>query len=209
MIEFKLIPDSEYENDRFQKENYQLLIDGILASDAVVIGSRIDKQDNDYDIYSTKDKISEALAVYLNLPASPIVYNDSFSAMRLQQQIENLQHSQRMAVRELQVNEKLLIAQSDMIREKNVTISQLQSVNEQQQKIIEKISSKSIMMDSVENKEEFEKVFDGLEFGTSKELKEKLGIKFNPVTSLKTIAKKLTGADDEITSLNLNNEVEK
>ncbi len=36
------------------------------------------------------DKIREALAVYLNLPASPIVYDDSFAAMRLQQQIENL-----------------------------------------------------------------------------------------------------------------------
>jgi hypothetical protein len=150
------------------------------------------------------DKIREALAVYLNLPASPIVYDDSFAAMRLQQQIDNLQHSQKMAVRERQLNEKLLIAQSDMIREKNVTISQQQSVIEQQNKIIEKISSKSIMMDSVENKEEFEKVFDGLEFGTSKELKEKLGIKFNPLTSLKTIAQKLTGTDNEITSLNLN-----
>ena len=68
------------------------------------------------------DKIREALAVYLNLPASPIVYDDSFAAMRLQQQIENLQHSQRMAVRELQFNEKLLVAQSDTIHEKNITI---------------------------------------------------------------------------------------
>ncbi len=98
------------------------------------------------------DKIRQALAVYLNLPSSPIVYDDSFAAMRLHQQIDNLQHSQRMAVRELQLNEKLLIAQSETIREKNVTISHLQSVNENQSKIIEKISSQSIMMDSAENK---------------------------------------------------------
>ena len=83
--------------------------------------------------------------------------------MRLQQQIENLQHSQRMAVRELQFNEKLLIAQSDTIHEKNITISQQQSVIENQNKIIEKISSKSIMMDSVENKEELEKFCEGFE----------------------------------------------
>ena len=144
------------------------------------------------------DKIREALAVYLNLPASPIVYDDSFAAMRLQQQIENLQHSQRMAVRELQFNEKLLVAQSDTIHEKNITISQQQSVIEQQNKIIEKISSKSIMMDSVENKEELEEIFDGLKVGKSEFLKKQLGIDFNPVTSLKTLGKKLIGKDDEL-----------
>lgn len=149
------------------------------------------------------DKIREALAVYLKLPESPIVYDDSFAGMRLQQQIENLQHSQKMAVREIQLNEKLLLAQSDVIREKNITISQQQNVIENQSKIIEKISSKSIMTDSLENKEAFEKIFDGLEFGESKELKEKLGIKFNPVTSLKSLGRKLVGKDDEITSLNL------
>jgi len=149
------------------------------------------------------DNIREALAVYLNLPSSPIVYDESFAAMRLHQQIDNLQHSQRMVARELQFNEKLLIAHSETIREKNITISQLQSANEQQHKFIEKISSKSIMMDSVENKEEFEKVFDGLEFGASKELTEKLGIKFNPVTSLKSLGNKFIGKDDEIISLDL------
>lgn len=152
------------------------------------------------------EKIREALALYLKLPESPIVYDDSFAAMRLQQQIENLQHSQKMAVREIQVSEKLLLAQSDMIREKNVTISQQQTFIENQNKIIEKISSKSVMMDSLENKAEFEKVFDGLEFGESKELKEKLGIKFNPITSIKSLGKKITGNDDEITVLNLNEE---
>ncbi len=144
------------------------------------------------------DKIRESLAVYLNLPSSPIIFDDSFAAMRLQQQIENLQHSQRMAVRELQFNEKLLVAQSEIIQEKNVTISQQQTVISQKDKIIEKLSSKSIMIDSVENKEEFEKIFDGLEVGESKELKEKLGIKFNPATSLKTIGKSILGKDEII-----------
>ncbi len=143
------------------------------------------------------DKIREALAVYLNLPASPIIYDDSFAAMRLHQQIENLQHSQRMAVRELQFNEKLLVAQSDMINEKNVTISQLQTVNEQQQKIIEKISSKSIMMDSAQNKEELEKFCEGFEVGKSEFLMKQIGVHLNPATVLKTIGKKILGKDDE------------
>ncbi len=65
------------------------------------------------------------------------------------------------------------------------------------------------MMDSLENKEEFEKVFDGLEFGEIKILKDKLGIKLNPVTSLKSLGKKLSGGDEEITSLNLNEESDK
>ncbi|CAN5544812.1 hypothetical protein BH10ACI1_BH10ACI1_07880 [soil metagenome] len=46
-------------------------------------------------------------------------------------------------------------------------------------------------------------VFDGLEFGTSRELKEKLGIKFNPITSLKSLGNKFIGKDDEIISLDL------
>ena len=128
--------------------------------------------------------------------------------MRLQQQIENLEHSQKMAVREIQLAEKVIMIQSDTIREKNTTILQKDSTIEQQSRIIEKISSESIMMDSLENREDFEQVFDGLEFGESKELKEKLGIKFNPITSLKSLGKKLSG-DDEITSLNLNEETDK
>jgi len=147
------------------------------------------------------DKIREALAVYLNLPSSPIVYDESFAAMRLQQQIENLQHSQKMAAREMQLTERLVIAQSEMIQEKNIIISQKDSIIEQQNKVIEKITSKSIMIDSLENKEEFEKVFEGLEVGESKFIKEQIGIRFNPVTSLKTLGKKLIGKDDEIISI--------
>ena len=108
-----------------------------------------------------------------------------------------------MAVRELQFNEKLLIAQSDTIREKNITISQLQSANEQQHRIIEKISSKSIMMDSLENKEEFEKVFEGIEVGYSKWIYELTGMKINLITSAKSLGNKIIGKDDEIIKLDL------
>ena len=149
------------------------------------------------------DKIREALTVYLNLPASPIVYDESFAAMRLQQQIENLQHSQRMAVREIRSSEKDLRLAQIVIEHQDKIITQKDSIIEQKDKIIEKISSKSIMMDSLENKEDFEKVFDGLEFGVSKELKEKLGIKFNPITSLKSLGNKFIGKDDEIIKLDL------
>jgi hypothetical protein len=154
------------------------------------------------------DKIREALAVYLNLPSSPIVYDDSFAAMRLQQQIENLQHSQRTAVRELQFNEKLLTAQSQIINEKNVTISHQQSVIEQQNKIIEKISSKSIMIDSVENKEELVEICEGLKIGKSKFLMEQLGVHLNPATFAKEIGKKILRKQDETSILDLNQEKE-
>lgn len=156
------------------------------------------------DDFEALDKIREALAVYLNLPASPIVYDESFAAMRLQQQIENLQHSQKMAVREIRSGERELRLAQTVIEHQDKIIVQKDSLIEQQNKVIEKIQSKSIMIDSLENKAEFEKVFDGLEFGESKELKEKLGIKFNPVTSLKSLGKKLVGKDDEIISLDLN-----
>ena len=156
------------------------------------------------------DKIREALAVYLNLPSSPIVFDESFAAIRLQQQIENLQHSQRMAARELQFSEKLLTAQSDIIQEKNVTISQLQSNNEQQAKIIEKITSSSIMMDSVENKEQLEKIYDGLQIGESKTLKEWLGIHLNPAKLIKTGVKNAFWNEGEtITVLGLDKKTEK
>lgn len=154
------------------------------------------------------DKIREALAVYLNLPSSPIVYDESFAAMRLQQQIENLQHSQRMAEREIHSADRELRLAQTVIEHQDKIIHQKDTVIEQQNKVIEKITSKSIMMDSLENKEEFQKLFEGLEFGESKELKEKLGIKFNPMISLKTLGKTLIGQDDEITSLNLGEQAE-
>ena len=152
------------------------------------------------------DRIREALAVYLNLPSSPIVYDESFAAMRLQQQVENLQHSQKMAVREIRSAERELRLAQTVIESQDKIIFQKDTLIEQQTKVIDKITSKSIMMDSLENKEEFEKIFDGLEVGESKILKEQIGIRFNPVTSLKTLGKKVIGKGDEITSLNLNEE---
>lgn len=147
------------------------------------------------------DKIREALAVYLNLPASPIVYDESFAAMRLQQQVENLQHSQKMAAREIQLAEKLLVAQSDVLREKDIIISQKDSTIEQRDKIIEKILSKSIMMDSLENKEELEEICDGLKIGKSEFLEKQLGIHLNPATFAKGIGKKILGKQEETSIL--------
>lgn len=150
------------------------------------------------------DKIREALAVYLNLPSSPVIYDDSFAAMRLRQQIENLEHSQKMAVREIQLAEKVIMIQSETIREKNTTISQKDSTIEQQSKIIEKISSKSIMMDSVENKDELEEICDGLKIGEFRWLMEKAGIHFNLATFVKGIGKRILGKPDEISILESN-----
>ena len=145
------------------------------------------------------DKIREALAVYLNLPSSPIVYDESLKSMRLKQQIDNLQHSQKMAEMEFRLAHKVIESQDKIIEEKNVTI-------EQQSKIIEKIISKSIMIDSAENKEELEELFEGVKVGKSKFLAEQLGLHLNPATALKSVGKKLIGKEG-ITSLNLDDDV--
>lgn len=154
------------------------------------------------------DKIREALAVYLNLPSSPIVYDESFAAMRLHQQIDNLQHSQRMKEMEMRSTQYAFRLAQQTIENQDIIISQQNSLIDNQNKIIDKITSKSIMIDSLENKAEFEKLFDGLEFGESKELKEKLGIKFKPVTFLQSLGRTISRSDDEITSLNLNETLE-
>ena len=108
------------------------------------------------DDIGSLDRIREALAVYLNLPSSPIVYDESFAAMRLQQQVENLQHSQKMRLREIRSAEKEMLLAQTVIEHQDKIISQKDSIIEQQNRVIDKISSKSIMMDSVENKEELE-----------------------------------------------------
>ena len=147
------------------------------------------------------DKIREALAVYLNLPASPIVYDESFAAMRLQQQIENLQHSQKMAVREIRSAERELRLAQTVIEQQDKIITQKDSIIEQQNKVIDKISSKSIMIDSLENKEELEEIFDGLKIGESKFLKEHLGIHLNPAKVIKIVVKNTFGKVDESKSV--------
>jgi hypothetical protein len=139
------------------------------------------------------DKIREALAVYLNLPSSPIVYDESFAAMRLKAEIERFHHSQRMTQLELQ-------STGYALKLAHKSIEDLQMVNQLQKEHIERIKSPTVIIDSLENKDEFEKVFEGLEFGESKELKEKLGIKFNPAKLLKSLLK----SDDEIISLKIN-----
>lgn len=136
-------------------------------------------------------KIREALTVYLNLPASPIVYDDSFAAMRLKQQVDNLQHAQKMAEMEFRLATKVIESQDKTIQQKDLTI-------EQQSKIIEKITSKSIMIDSAENKEEFEEIYDGLKIGESKFLKEQLGIHLNPAKVIKTVVKNTFGKKENI-----------
>jgi len=143
------------------------------------------------------DKIREALAVYLNLPASPIVYDESFAAMRLQQQVENLQHSQKMAVREIRSAERELRLAQTVIEHQDKIIVQKDTIIEQQNKVIEKIQSKSIMMDSLENKEELEELYDGLKIGESKFLKEQLGIHLNPAKVIKTAVKNTFGKEDK------------
>ncbi len=149
------------------------------------------------------DKIREALAVYLNLPSGPIIYDESFAAMRLQQQVENLQHSQRMAVREIRTSERELRLAQTVIGNQDKTIQQKDSTIEQQNKIIEMISSKTIMMDSVENKEELEEIYDGLKIGESEFLKKQLGIHLNPAKVIKTAVKNTFGKDEKKSVLGL------
>jgi hypothetical protein len=150
------------------------------------------RPDNELDAL---DNIRNALAVYLNLPSNPIFYEDRFTAMRLRRQIKNLRDSQKIAASELRFEESLLI-QSQIIREKNLIIRQ-------QNRIIEKITSKEIMMNSLQNREEFEKIVEGLEFGVIKWLMEHLGIKINPVKLLKSLGERLLGKDEEIVTLDL------
>lgn len=136
------------------------------------------------------DKIREALATFLSLPNSPIVFDESFAGMRMQQQIANLQHSQTMAARELQLAQRVIESQDKVIGQNYQTI-------EQQNKIIEIITSKSIMMDSVENKEELEQICEGPAIGKSKFLREQLGIDLNPATFVKTVAKGMLGKPEK------------
>jgi hypothetical protein len=149
-------------------------------------------------------KIREALAVYLNLPSSPIVYDESFAAMRLQQQVENLQHAQRMTEREIRSAERELRLSQTVIEHQDKAIQDRNMTIEQQNRIIEKITDKAIMINSAENKEELEEVFEGLKVGKSKFMTEQIGVHLNPVTAIKTIGRKLTGGDDEIISLKIN-----
>ncbi len=110
------------------------------------------------------DKIREALAIYLNLPANPIVYNESFASMRLEHQIDSLKHSQQMAVTEfrLKIAQSLVEAKNKTISDQSEIIFQQTTVIQQQKEHIEKIINPAIMSNSSENKEELEEIYDGL-----------------------------------------------
>ncbi len=154
------------------------------------------------------DKIREALAVYLSLPSSPVSYDDSFQSMQLKQQVENLQHSQRMKEMEMRSAQYALRLAQQNIENQDKIITRQDSFIDNQNKIIEKITSSSIMIDSLENKEELEKVFDGFEVGKSKTLIENLGIHFNPATSFKTLGKVLIGKEEKISIIDSENKLE-
>ncbi|MFN0139291.1 MAG: hypothetical protein ACKVQW_04295 [Pyrinomonadaceae bacterium] len=143
------------------------------------------------------DKIREALSIYLHLPSSPIVYDDSFAAMRLQQEVENLHHSQTMAVREIRSAEREMRLAQSVIEHQDKIISHKDSIIEQQNRVIEKISSKSIMIDALEDKEGIEELYDGLKVGESKWVKELTGIQLNPAKVIKTVVKNTFGKSDE------------
>jgi serine/threonine protein kinase len=111
------------------------------------------------------DKIREALSIYLFLPTNPIQYEgDDFRIIRLEQQIDNLIHSQKIADRELRLSEMAIRHQDIIIKEKNTTI-------EHQERLL----SKTILYDSLENKNE---ILTGLEFGEIEFFK-KFGLKLH------------------------------
>lgn len=144
-------------------------------------------------------KIREALAIYLNLPSSPIVYDDSFAAMRLKQQIDSLKHSQQMAETEfrLRMAQSLVEAQNKTIEDQSGMIVQQATFIQQQKEHIEKITNPAVMIKSAENKEELEELYEGVKVGESETLKKWLGISLNPAKAIKTVVKNTFGKEDE------------
>jgi hypothetical protein len=149
------------------------------------------------------DRIREALAVYLNLPSSPVLYNDSFQSMQLKQQVENLQHSQRMKEMEMRSAQYVLRLAQQNIENQDKIITSQNSFIDNQNKIIEEISSKSIMIDSLENKEELEKFCEGFEVGKSEFLIKHFGLHLNPATVLKNAGRKILGKEENKSVLGL------
>jgi hypothetical protein len=154
------------------------------------------------------DKIREALAVYLNLPASSISdleYCENFALMRLQQQVRNLQHSQQMAKTELlSAQYALSLAQSNIENQDQIIVRQHSTI-ENLNKVIEKITSNSIMTDSLEkkDKEEFEEVCEGLRVGESKWLRELTGVGLSTGKFVKAIVKNTFGKEEKNSVLGL------
>lgn len=142
--------------------------------------------------------IREALAVYLSLPAGPIEYDSSIAGMRLQQQIDSLQHAQRFAAREIQMAQRVIESQDKIIDQKDGIILQKDDLIAQQKSVIEKITNEAILVDSLENREQ---LFEGLEIGKSEFLVKNIGVHLNPATFLKTIGRKLIGKDEPTESI--------
>ncbi len=151
------------------------------------------------------ERIKEALAIYLQLPSSPIIYENRLVSLRLRQQIEHFQISQTLALRELKSSEELLIAQAGLIQQKDNAIAELQNLVYTQAQHIKEVSHRAILINSADDKEELIRILEGLEIGESKWLREKLGIRFNPALCLKSITRSILGQDD-IISLQLNND---
>lgn len=157
------------------------------------------------------DKIREALAVYLNLPASPISdleYSENFALMRLQQQVRNLQHSQQMAKTELlSAQYALSLAQNNIENQDQIIVRQHSTI-ENLNKVIEKITSNSIMTDSLDkkDKEEFEEICEGLRVGESKWLRELTGVGLSTGKFVKAIVKNTFGKEEKDSILGLDEE---
>ena len=156
-------------------------------------------------------KIREALAVYLNLPASPISdleYSENFALMRLQQQVRNLQHSQQMAKTELLSAQYALgLAQSNIENQDQIIVRQHSTI-ENLNKVIEKITSSSIMTDSLDekDKEKFEEICEGLRVGESKWLRELTGVGLSTGKFVKAIVKNTFGKEEKNSILGLDEE---
>jgi len=151
-----------------------------------------------FSVTPTDDKtalaqIRKALALYLNLADAPVAFDDSFPAMRMQQQIDNLRHSQSIARREIQLSQRVIEAQDRIISEKNITI-------DHQAKLLA-VSNPRIMVDSAANKGEIIEIFEGLRIGESEKLGKWLGIFLNPARALTTAGKAVLGEYDKPPSI--------
>lgn len=156
-------------------------------------------------------KIREALAVYLNLPASPISdleYSENFALMRIQQQVRNLRHSLQMAKTELLSAQYALgLAQQNIENQDQIIVRQHSTI-ENLNKVVEKITSNSIMTDSLDkkDKEEFEEICEGLRVGESKWLRELTGVGLSTGKFVKTIVKNTFGKEEKNSILGLDEE---
>lgn len=153
--------------------------------------------------FEALDNIKELLITYLSLPASPVSYESGNAALRLKHQIHSFHYSQRMISMDMEVQmaKGLVEAQQLLLNDKDAIIQQKDQIIEHQHKEIRRITSPSLMYDSLENKENLEKVIDGLSVGKSEFLMKQLGIHWNPVTFFTAIGKILVGKEESKISI--------